>query len=401
MSSIFNISNVKNSLTKDSFIESGYGEYIIYRAESSKAQGFAVDRETFEKCYQVFLKAKQIFIESEKRKFLKQQINKIDPTIKLIFIPRTLYELCFIEKCIKETIRRGQICNNSNRSKMNQPERKCWHGTSFTDFGDDQNSIIINLAYRLNKSIFKEINLNKDQAIRYEQIVSLANEKISFLKSCHTNSNSKTSSKLQEITDCSRIEITNNMISESEKGSCSKPIGIATEKMKELVLNVIALECSEIAKGKLILYRGSKINNDIPLEYDEKGNVTFVQGLSFGTGLFSGGMNDPGAAAFYYMRKSTNDAIALLVPQEEESVSPFAIPKTHPLCQMFGYGEKWHARSRAPTVNVDSEIKLGCKHGMSVGRLGNIPKHFLLAVTPKEFEEKFQAYKKCIVNLKD
>lgn len=334
---MIHISTIKENLASDSLIEGGYGEFIIYKNDSKLSLITNLDKKTYQLCYQVFIKAKEITIENEKREFLECNLTKIDPNIKITFIPRTLYELCFIQKCLKETLRLEDICKNSKFARIDRPESKCWHGAYFRDFGDDQDEIIIDLAYRLNNSIVS--NLKTDGPLSYDQITSIANEKLSFLNSCHQDSNSEIYCKLSEIvterTSTSCIDITANMIDEYHGASC-KPFGIKTEKMKEIVLNAIALECSSAAKGKLILYRGAIAVDDRPLEYNEKNEVSSVQSLSYGTGLFAGGMYDPGATAFYYIRKEEKDASAILMPQEDAASSPFAIPTTHPLCQMFG-----------------------------------------------------------------
>ncbi len=396
---MMSISDIKNTLAKDARIEDGYGEYIVYKAHDKTPLR---DKKTYGRCYQVLLQAKQISEESKKQEFLKRELAQIDPAIETLFIPRTLYELCFIEKCAKETLRLGKTCENVKYCRIDAPKPRCWHGAYFLDFGNDQDEIIIDLAYRLNKSVIKNLRSASPGALSYEQITSLANEKLAFLHSCHEASRSKISKQLQESGGFTDGGIMNNMIDESERGLC-RPIGIATDKMKELVLNAIALECSTVAKGKLILYRGANISAEKPLEYDAKGRVAFVHSHSYGTGLFSGGMYDPGASAFYYLRKKDKNGFAVLVPQEEAVDSPFAIPTTHPLCQIFGRGEKWHPRSRAPTIDVDPEVKVGCKNGskIGVGKVGTAPQRFQLAVTPQQFEEKFQYYmKNCVVNLK-
>jgi hypothetical protein len=397
---ILNISNIKSSLTEDLCVDGGYGEYIVYKRNSDMSQPSVLDQKTYEKCYQVLLRAKQIPIDSKKQEMLKRELAQIDPTLEIFFIPRTLYELCFIQKCVKETLRLKDTCSNAKFGRIDVSKPKCWHGAFFTDFGNDQDQIIIDLAYRLNQSIVKNLRPENPGALSYKQITSIANEKLTFLMLCHESSRSTLSIELAGIGGCNDFEITYNLIVDSEKGA-SKPIGIETDKMKDLVLNAIALECSNIAKGKFILYRGANISADKPLEYDETGNVTLVQSLSYGTGVFPGGMYDPGATAFYYLRKADNNGFAILVPQEEAENSPFAIPTTHPLCQMFGRGEKWHARSRTPTIDINPKIKVGCRFGQKFGEVGSVPPCFQLAVNPQQFEEKFQYYmKNSVVNLK-
>lgn len=396
---MINISTIKENIDPNSLIERGYGEFLIYKAESDITKPSLLDQKTYQLCYQVFILSKQITVENEKIEFVKRNLTEIDPIIKITFIPRTLYELCFIQKCLKESLRLEGVCKNCKFKRIDRPESKCWHGAYFQDFGDNLDEVIVDLAYRLNNSIVR--NLKAHGPLTYNQITSIANEKLAFLKACHQDSNSDIYNKLSKIVTASTsCGITENMIDEYHGGFC-KPLGIKTEKMKEIVLNAIALECSKIANCKLIIYRGSIVVDDRPLEYNEKNEVRSVQSLSYGTGLFSGSMYDPGATAFYYIRKEEKDASAILIPQEEAASSPFAIPTTHPLCQMFGRGEKFHARSRVPTNGVNPEIKVECRGGPCLGKVGTVPPHFQLAITPQRFDEKFQYYmKNCVVNLK-
>lgn len=379
---IFNmkkISSIRIALSPESMVKGGYGEYLIFRKDG------ALSKETYALCCPILLQARQIPSEKEKRTYLKREFRQIDQEIGFVFIPRTLYELFFIEKCVKETLRKREICNGENQSGS-----KCWHGPAIRDFGDDLEPRIIDLTYQLNISICKQIQ-SMTNGLSFRSIHLIAQEKLNFLENCHEYSESSLSKNLLEYTDCTR-ELTNNIVSESSWGA-AKPVGIKTEEMKQIALNAIALECSSLAQGNWVLYRGSKLNNDSPLEYDQNGEVSFVQSLSFGTSLFAGSMYDPGAAAFHYMRNQDNDAIAILVPKHEASSSPFAIPSAHPLSQMFGNGERWHARTKAPFIGVNNEVLVGCKSGRKLGKIEKIEKHFLWDVTPREFEDSFNRYR--------
>jgi hypothetical protein len=379
-----NISSIRNALSPEMSVKGGYGEYLIFRKAGS------LSKETYALCYDILSEARQIVSEKEKRTYLKREFRQIDEEIGFTFIPRTLYELYFIEKCVKETLRRREICKSQDSLEVNQSESKCWHGPVTEAFERDADPSIFDIAYRLNNSICKHIN-PATKALSFATITAIAQEKLNYIENCHEYSDSALSKELLNYGDCRR-DLANNIMSESTRGS-AKPVGIKTEAMKQIVLNAISLECSNLAQGNWILYRGSKLNNDSPLEYSSNGEVSFVQSLSFGTSLFAGSMYDPGAAAFHYMRNRDNDAIAILVPKPEASSSPFAIPSTHPISQIFGNGERWHARTKAPTIGVNSEVLVGCKSGRKLGKIEKIEKHFLWDVTPREFEDSFNRYR--------
>ncbi|MEI6243208.1 MAG: hypothetical protein WCP39_07415, partial [Chlamydiota bacterium] len=41
---------------------------------------------------------------SSRYEIIQEEIKKIDPALEIAFIPRTLYELIFIEQCIQEDL---------------------------------------------------------------------------------------------------------------------------------------------------------------------------------------------------------------------------------------------------------------------------------------------------------
>lgn len=395
-----NILSIKSDINDCDLINHGYGEFVCYRVDSEMTK-ISLDHSLYDQCYQLFRQASLVSAENKIHEFLDRELTQIDPAIKISFIPRTLYELFYIESCVKETFRLKSICKNINPHKddLTDSDSKCWHRNCFRDFGDDQDKKIISLSYRLNNRIMRKLKTTKSGTLSYDLIIALANEKLAFLASCYAGSKSDLSQQLESCLGKSDyIGISANMCIDYDWQAC-KPLGISSERVKKLALNAIALECSSLAKGKFILYRGARFDKDFPIVYEDSGQIKYIHSLSYGSGLFAGGMYDPGATVFHYLQNQDNHAFAVLVPKAEAASSPFAIPTTHPLCQIFGKGEEFHARSRAPIINITGETWVGCINGPKK-LLKEIPERFLLAIDPQQFENKFQYYmQNCVVKL--
>ncbi|QLH35468.1 MAG: hypothetical protein HWD61_04365 [Parachlamydiaceae bacterium] len=60
---------------------------------------------------------------------MKSKLKEIDPTLEAVFIPRTLYELVFIRKCIQEDLKHKDICPDLDPSS---------HKISLKSFKNDE-----------------------------------------------------------------------------------------------------------------------------------------------------------------------------------------------------------------------------------------------------------------------
>ncbi|PJD97597.1 MAG: hypothetical protein CK425_02925 [Parachlamydia sp.] len=96
-------------------IISGQGEYVAYHVKDD--QRLAVSLETYEKVYEIFAKhlphfSKSSLLEEGSKRYesLRTKIKEIDPSLEITFIPRTLYELIYIQGCIEEDLTHKAIC---------------------------------------------------------------------------------------------------------------------------------------------------------------------------------------------------------------------------------------------------------------------------------------------------
>lgn len=341
-------------------INKGQGEYIAFRIHNGTR--VALTEEEYEKIYQVldsWSPAAIVNREGERAKelcerrdeIIRAKVKEIDPEFEVSFIPRTLYELLFIRKCIREDVKKGMNClalDWRKERRKPRPNEKCWHLCYFDNAGDNQNGTLKNTAYRLNQLMVKTFKPIA-QGFTFDEIRGFGEKEVVFLRN-HYGSKCPT--------DCSWPGPTTNFNTESTRGTI-QPMGIASELQAQIVMNALTLDCSELAQKEFILYRGAQFSRDQVISSADfvksrhlapnlaTGEKEVPYSLSYGTGVFAGCVYDGGATAFYFMRKEP-DAFALSVPFEQLNSSIFYIPSTNTLSQLYGHGELFHARSKAP-----------------------------------------------------
>ena len=132
---------------------------------------------------------------------LLKKIELLHSNAKLLYIPKTLFELVFIRKCIQEDIKYSTCCSNRNHpleyfsikdfdddeKKLNEfkslqekkmKQKKCWHTCYFSDHNESNNlnPNVIDIYYRLNKYFIKH---------KSEKINDMVENEIIFLKDYH------------------------------------------------------------------------------------------------------------------------------------------------------------------------------------------------------------------------
>lgn len=418
------VSNLEMSPDK---ITMGQGEYLIFHKLPTGEKKQLLP-ETFEQVYKVLLlhsPAALVNSGSEnpiedctnRYELLRAKLKEIDSTLEAVFIPRTLYELVFIRKCIQEDLKHKGICPDLDPSshtispkrfkndaayqkyledqKADQLKRKCWHLCYFTDTGDNNHAGVKDVAYRLNKVMLKAFDPSSE-GFSHQEFSAFAEKEIEFLKIYHKNC-LKTTEKLRKgenveiIFSNSTPGPTTNFGYECTHGSI-KPMCIRNETDAQIIRDSIALDCSKIAQHSLFLYRGADFKKDSTSCWSDKDKP---YSLSYGTSLFAGCVYDGGATAFHYMRNGQN-AYAIPVPFDQLNDSPFYVPTTHTVAQLFGNGEIFHARTKAWK---DSDVnKIG---GLSaLGTNGNVREHIKSNLNQDELISQFKKYKNEAIQLK-
>lgn len=106
---------------------------------------------------------------------MREKVKEIDPSLEIAFIPRTLYDLFFIQQTIQEDISLKTICCYTDKKyhtytaedmggedklkkfqdkmRKDQAEHQCWHLCYFDDAGNNHHTGVKEVAYRLNQVI--------------------------------------------------------------------------------------------------------------------------------------------------------------------------------------------------------------------------------------------------------
>jgi len=343
---------------------------------------------------------------------IHSKVKELDPQLEVAFIPRTLYELIFIKKCIQEDLKEKKICplldvhlrlhmekvlktdpqnfeKNFEKILALQAKRKCWHRCHLEDAGDNSNHPQVKeLAFRLNNVIIKALK-PKSEGFTYQELLQHTEKEIDFLKDHRKNCENKT----VEVSSCSWPGPTTNFGYESYRGSI-KPMGIRNDQDAAIIKNALALECSKIALRAIFLYRGSCFKKDSPYLLNDPDKAYRT---SFGTSLFAGCLYDGGATAWHFMRNEEN-AYALAIPFEQINTSAFFIPPTNTLSQLSSNGEFFHAGSKA-WKGFDVE-DLG---GINMGGTGTVKiqrAHLMSELSKEELIAQFEKSKAEAIQLK-
>lgn len=349
-------------------ITMGQGEYVVFHRLST-GERKSLSEKTFDKVYEV-LQGYSITVLAKRKAFnnlsnryelIKSELKKIDPSLQIVFIPKTLYELTFIRQCIQEDLDHEDICPFSDFETNKrlqgvkriaiQNERGCWHlcDCVFEYTEEEKNcDSIKKITFRM----FEAFNSITDDGLTYKELLSLTEKEIGFLKNYCTTFNLETfqasyeknfnlyksnTSLPKPVALCDELTTPSLSFGLPFALHVRNRMGISSESSEQIIRNAIALECSNIAKHSLFLFRGSCFQND---------SIGECCSLSYGSSLFAGGMCDGGATAFRYMSDPNNDAYAIPVRFDQLDNSLFFVPTSTTVAQLFGKGELFHPRTK-------------------------------------------------------
>ncbi len=400
-------------------IKKGYGEYVVFLKGCDRKK---LSAPMFAKVYSVLSRyspARIMYTNNENSQKVKEEyadryelisknIKLIDQDLEVAFIPRTLYELVLIRKCIKEDLKRGEICKFLNPQKHSKAhiERKT---NRLKKEIEDQQKEITALEQELLKL---DPNNTRLKAFLEQDIQNLQKEKLEcehnykrFLDKpkspdpkCWHRICSKTPELLPDTLDENILNIAFRLNKAILKTCDSRKAPFTYESLAGIAEKEIAFlkDCYLDAQkgsekvfnckspGPAMCFRYESVRgstNPMGLR-DEKDAVPiriaialecsllahnslfFYRGaeyaidvphhrtnpktpfsLSYGTSLFSGVMFDQKATAFAPMRNGT-DGFVIPVPIYEISASPFYYPISDTMYQIYGIGEIFHGRSK-------------------------------------------------------
>jgi hypothetical protein len=270
---------IENRLSSSLFerrIKIGQGEYILFHRRADQRE--SLSEKVFETAYAALLQYSPAVLEKvpyeQRYELMMDAIKKIDPTLEAVFIPRTLYELFLIRKCIEEDLENKSVCRfvsprehahtlesfGGDQSKYAahlanntaiRKQRNCWHLCSFSDAGNDNHSGVKEIAYRLNKVIVDTL-APPEEGFTEQELTSFTDREISFLKSHYQHGIEVMKKRARgenvvEVSNCSSPGPTTNFGFESTRGAIC-PMGIRHEADAKIIRDAVALECSKVAK---------------------------------------------------------------------------------------------------------------------------------------------------------
>lgn len=261
------VSNLEISPDK---ITMGQGEYVVFHKLLSREKK-QLSPETFEQVYKILTQYSPAAIMNsgtdnptekcaKRYELLKAKVKEIDPSLEIVFIPRTLYELIFIRKCIKEDLKHKDICPQLAPSSHNislktfkgdqdkyqeylkedaveKARRKCWHLCYFTDAGDNEYAGVKDVAYRLNRVMVKAFDPSSE-GFTHQEFSAFAEKEIEFLKAHYKKGAEEMKRRREEKIDSIRSYNTpgptTNFGYELTRGSI-KPMGIRNETDAQII----------------------------------------------------------------------------------------------------------------------------------------------------------------------
>lgn len=311
--------------SQKSIVENGYGDFILLNTTSEE-----ISRDVFQRAFFWM----NHYLPQVHQKPVRNRLRKVDlhvqtlhPHLKVVFIPRVLYELYYLLGTALE-----ELDLTSKKSLGCNKETICWHGSFFSEWTDKNNlnPKIIEIAYRLNHLIIKELNVTP-QGLTEQQCKQAGRSLLQRFENMDREFHEKC------LQTCpSEIDIFRGAIKRFNKMMID-PINLD---------QAIALECSKKARNSLILYRGSRFKKE-PL-YEKLFDNTIPYSSCYGTSLFAGFLNDPNACANVRMcyDSSTVRAYGMCVSLTHSWQDTFFVPPANTICGLNGIGERFHARSK-------------------------------------------------------
>ncbi len=385
-------------ISGDQSIYYGYGEYLFCKNDDSKVS------------YELYLEIWKTYLEFKKNDSndpdtqdnsyldLNKRISRIDSSLRAIFVPRTLYELLFIQVAHQEELNsvdsklkcyancdeysdtKNWLIENESKVDFEELESRCWHVISSEDGPgvDDMDPFLLKIAFRFNNYALIKLSPylgNQIYQFSLTEILNLTIDTLHFFHELHESSGEALSKKALQKGKNKTAKALWAFTSESKRGG-NKPLGITTEQ-DGIILNAIKIEC---LASSFLLYRGGNLSIDTIKHDDEIQPVS----LSFGSSLFAGCFNDIGACVFSYIRGGDRDGYIISIPNGTDK-HPFYIPEKSVLSQLFSKGEYFHARSQ-----VYPESGKRFNGGFQQWSLESLPEVLKYPYSKEEFQKNYK-----------
>jgi hypothetical protein len=413
-------------------IQNGYGEYLVYRM-SDGGKRIAVSEEEYKKIFDVIEQSRAKALEN-RYEHLKEKIQeKLGKEVHLAFIPRTLYEQIFLHECVQEELFQGKSLNaresgavsvfdttkeeGPKRDKssflgaeLSSAQRKqliqssmqktfwqlCVYNDQDYELGfkklhedDYRQEHLVKVAARLNEVALGKFKGTGD-GFTFKEIAEVQSQEIDFFKSMR---DLKSETHTKEVSFHTFISLAQRFRNERPyaKGYEFFPLGIA-DKSERIVREAVQLECTADAVNHLLLYRGSKFDQD-EVTREEHRSVS-ANSLSFGTSPYGGVLNDGGATAICYMQQQPLNSHVFMIPLQEQLAgrTPFHAYFVHPLISLGSFGETFHARTKIWKLPEDAKV-LGFL-GIGSSAFSTVKECCKTRLSEEEVKASFAEYKR-------
>lgn len=385
-----------DQLTRNSKkIGNGYGEYIIFH---NTPEQLVLKQELYDRVYPI-VSQYNCYPSDDQFRLIQDAIQKIDCSLDIVFIPRTLYELIFIRASIEEEVGKEAVCalqseqgykafekhwkNNDStiervKDYVKDKLKNCWHLCCYTtEIGIEFERT---LAFRMNDLVIRK--LHPTGFFTGKQIVKFAETELDFFRKHRKEFPNILFSPFETPYGSRGASINFGYDqSDGERLYCY-PMGINNNNDAQIIRNAIALECDEIAQNSFILYRGGSLHLDTERSEGSVKNTSF----SYGTSLFAGAFVDATATVFYYTIEKRRDTYAIVIPYKEYEKSPFHVPVASVIRQLSSRGEFFHPRSKLPTDTPEE----GYVYGISGTK--EKPNYLLSSLNAKELAVQLNTY---------
>ena len=259
---------------------------------------------------------------------IQGDLGNTDPPMSCAFIPRTLYELFFLNRFMAQELTRDKFVEWPIR-----PMRE--YQAAIVDPTVIQEAENVWLGYRLNLlfvAALKRIGYDGSADISEKQIETLFTDEIKTFR--------------KQVGECSSDDKIKSTYKDA--GSLGRKVygwfNAELDGFEALMRKAVKAECD--STGKVMLYRGSAHAQD---RIDDQGSGGFP--ISYGTGLWAGIVydNDGVTLSPLFMLQPANFAYCIQIPWEDllKAEFPFHIPRTNALKQLFGKDQFFHAWSKA------------------------------------------------------
>lgn len=409
-----NVSLSKKSIfPQEGILKNGFGEYLIYRV-TADGRKQAISPGDYQVVFKIIENARVLKgddFPEDRHAYLKAAIQaQLGPEVQIGFIPRSLYELIYLQECVQEILKNKEtLCiddsnelwkNLDSEEKITEIDKSLtkyfWQQCRFEDTDyinqcfsesecDHRERYVQLVSEKLNKVALEKFNLESGdrEGFSYFEIRNATKTVVEFFKNLRDESS--VNNKIVK-----QVKPRDNIAYAMACKTTADPIGIANTRDIQLIKDAVKLECSQAAVNHLIFYRGGKYSSDA-LEKSFLSDNLLQNSLSYGT-LFGGILYDRGACAYRYMRDFSNDSFAYPVSLKKllEGTPPFTMPMVHPLITMMSSGEYFHGRT--VVSSNDYKTKSYGFHGAGCLKISDLPRFCTTDILLEALKDKFAKF---------